>query len=44
MRFAENAGAYFVGLDPSGDSPSAFEKSGHRSVSNIIEILEVFGL
>jgi len=44
MRFAENAGAYFIGIDAPGDTASVFRKHGHRSVSNIIEIIDVFNL
>ena len=44
MRFAENAGAYFIGIDAPGDTTTVFKKHGHRSVSNIIEIIDVFNL
>jgi len=44
MRFAENAGAYFIGLDAPGNTTSDFKKQGHRSVSDIIEIIDVFHL
>ena len=40
MRFAENAGAAFIGLDAPGDTTSVFKENGHRSVSNIIEIID----
>jgi len=44
MAFAENAGAYFIGFEPSNDKTSVFEKNGHKSVSNIIEIIDVYNL
>lgn len=44
MLFAENVGATFIGIDPSSDNPSVFKINGHRSVSNIIEIIDVFNL
>ena len=44
MRFAENAGAAFIGLDAPGDTTSVFKEHGHRSVSNIIEIIDGLNL
>ena len=44
MRFAENAGATFIGLEPPGDHASVFKENGHRSVSNIIEIIDAYNL
>jgi phosphoglycolate phosphatase len=45
MLFAENVGAYFIGLlDAHRDSISVFKENGHKSVSNIIEIIDVFNL
>jgi phosphoglycolate phosphatase len=44
MLFAENVGAYFIGINTPGDNTSVFQKNGHRSVSNIIEIIDVFNL
>ena len=44
MLFAENVGANFIGIDTASDNTSVFKKNGHRSVSNIIEIIDVFNL
>ena len=44
MLFAENVGAYFIGIDTSSDNTSVFKENGHKSVSNIIEIIDVFNL
>jgi phosphoglycolate phosphatase-like HAD superfamily hydrolase len=44
MRFAENAGAAFIGLDAPGDSASVFKEHGRWSVSQISEIIEAFNL
>ena len=44
MLFAENVGAYFIGVDTPGDNTSIFKKSGRKSVANIIEIIDVFKL
>jgi phosphoglycolate phosphatase len=44
MLFAENAGAYFIGVVTPSDNTSVFETNGHKSVSNIIEIIGVFSL
>jgi phosphoglycolate phosphatase-like HAD superfamily hydrolase len=44
MLFAENAGATFIGIDTASDNTSVFKINGHRSVSNIIEIIDVFNL
>jgi hypothetical protein len=44
MLFAENVGAHFIGIDPAGDHPSVFKEKGHRSVSNIIDIIDVYNL
>jgi phosphoglycolate phosphatase len=44
MLFAENVGASFIGIDTPGGNTSVFKPFGHRSVSNIIEIIEVFNL
>ena len=44
MLFAENVGANFIGIDTSSDNTSVFKKNGHRSASNIIEIINVFNL
>jgi phosphoglycolate phosphatase len=44
MLFAENVGAYFIGIDTSSDNTSVFKENGHKSVSNIIKIIDVFNL
>ena len=44
MLFAENVGAYFIGIDTSSENTSVFKENGHRSVSNLIEIIDVFNL
>jgi len=44
MLFADNVGAYFIGIDTPSDNTSVFKKNGHRSASNIIEIINVFNL
>jgi len=44
MVFAENVGAYFIGIDPPCNSTSVFSNTGHKSVSNINEIIEIFNL
>jgi phosphoglycolate phosphatase-like HAD superfamily hydrolase len=44
MLFAENAGAYFIEIDSPCDNTSVFKKNGHKSISNIIEIIDVFNL
>jgi phosphoglycolate phosphatase len=44
MLFAENAGATFIGIDTASDNTSVFKINGHRSVSNIIEIIDIFNL
>jgi phosphoglycolate phosphatase len=44
MLFAENVGATFIGIDTPSDHTSVFKTNGHRSVSNIIEIIDVFNL
>ena len=44
MRFAENAGAIFIGIQAPGDHAPVFKEHGHRSVSNINEIIDVFNL
>jgi len=44
MLFAENVGAFFIGVDTPGDNTSIFKKSGRKSVANIIEIIDVFKL
>jgi len=44
MVFAENVGAYFIGIDPPCNSTSVFSTTEHKSVSNINEIIEIFSL
>lgn len=44
MVFAENVGAYFIGIDSPCNSTSVFSNTGHKSVSNINEIIEIFNL
>jgi len=40
MLFAENVGAYFIGIDTLGNDTSFFKANGYKSVSNIIEIID----
>ena len=45
MVFARNVGAHFVGIDAPGEGASSvFREAGQRSVSDIHEIIDVFGL
>ena len=44
MLFAENVGAYFIGIDTSRNNTSAFRNTGHKSVSNINEIIDIVNL
>ncbi len=44
MLFAENVGAYFIGIDTSYNNTSVFRNTEHKSVSNINEIIGIFNL
>jgi phosphoglycolate phosphatase len=44
MLFAENVGAYFIGIDTSCNNTSVFRNTEHKSVSNISEIIDIFNL
>ena len=44
MLFAENVGAYFIGIGTSCNNTSVFRNTEHRSVSNINEIIDIFNL
>jgi phosphoglycolate phosphatase len=44
MLFADNVGAYFIGIETPSNDTSVFKENGHRSVANMIEIIEVFNL
>ena len=44
MLFAENVGAYFIGIDTPCNNTSVFRNTEHRSVSNINEIIDIFNL
>ena len=44
MLFAENVGAYFIGIDTSRNNTSVFRNTEHKAVSNINEIIDIFNL
>lgn len=44
MMFAKNVGAQFIGIDTPYNDDSAFRNMGYRSISNLIEIIDIFRL
>jgi phosphoglycolate phosphatase len=45
MLFAQNVGAHFIGIDAAGEgSSSVFREAGQRSVADIRDIIDAFGL
>lgn len=44
MLFAENAGASFIGIEPAGNTAPVFQNTGHRSVSNIHDMIALLDL
>lgn len=44
MLFAENVGAYFIGIDRPCNKSSDFKNTKHKSVSNIKEIIDILNL
>ncbi len=45
MAFAQNVGAYFIGIDAAGEGTSSvFREAGQRSVADVGEIIDAFDL
>ena len=45
MLFARNVGAHFIGIDAAGEGASSvFREAGQRSVADMRDIIDAFGL